>query len=235
MPCRKCVGEPNKLATSRTSRDKLLRRNIRTSSSSLLFRRSSTFLRTIRGWFTEIPSWRGRVGTRIPASGMTVLSFRGESALRSAGSAVGNGAGVIGDLIGAITTSLTTMAATTPAAPPSTTGTISTGAESRVAKLSTGVMPGGVRVPTVLASRSGPSMETAGVLEDMPNPEAKAASAREPSMATNVAESRGAFRHVEAPALAEEASVAEVMVVAALAAEAMLAVAGTGRTQLYAN
>ena len=54
----------------------------------------------IRGWFTEIPSWRGRDGTRIPESGLAARISRSDSALELAGSAVLDGAGVIGDSIG---------------------------------------------------------------------------------------------------------------------------------------
>ncbi len=58
------------------------------------------FPRTIRGWFTEIPSWRGRDGTRIPEFGLAARTSRSESASESASSAVSDGAGVIGDSIG---------------------------------------------------------------------------------------------------------------------------------------
>ena len=91
--------------------------------------RWSTSRRTTRGWFTEIPSWRGRGGTRIPASGGTGHTFRGESASRSVGSGVSGGAGVIGDSIGITTTQSMTTTGTTPTAGPFTTGTISTGVE----------------------------------------------------------------------------------------------------------
>ena len=61
---------------------------------------SFTSPRMIRGWFTEIPSWRGRDGTRIPEFGLAARTSRSESASESASSEVLDGAGVIGDSIG---------------------------------------------------------------------------------------------------------------------------------------
>jgi hypothetical protein len=159
--------------------------------------RSSTSPRTILGWFTEIPSWRGRGGTRIPASGMRDLTFRSELASESVGSEVLDGAGVIGDSIGTTDTQPTITTATTPTATPFITGTISTGVETRAA-----------RVSTVPARRPNPSTETPGLLEDSLNPEARAASAREPSAAPSMAETQGYFRHVEAPVSAAAAGTA---------------------------
>ena len=69
--------------------------------------------RTIRGWFTDIPSWLGRGGTRIRESGLKALISRSESVSASAGSAVLDGDGVIGDSIGITTTQSTTTAGTT--------------------------------------------------------------------------------------------------------------------------
>ena len=54
----------------------------------------------IRGWFTEIPSWRGRDGTRIPEFGMAARTCRSEWVLESASSEVLDGAGITGDSIG---------------------------------------------------------------------------------------------------------------------------------------
>jgi hypothetical protein len=124
MPFRSCAGEPNKPAILRARRNKLWKRKVQRSSFSLLPPRSSTSPHTIRGWLTEIPSWRGRGGIRIPASGMTGLTFPGESVSRSVGSGVSDGAGVIGDSIGITDTQLMITTGTTPAAPPFTTVTI---------------------------------------------------------------------------------------------------------------
>ena len=77
---------------------------------------SFTSPRMIRGWFTEIPSWRGRDGTRIPESGLAARTSRSESASESASSAVLDGAGVIGDSIGITDTQCITTAGTTPGA-----------------------------------------------------------------------------------------------------------------------
>ena len=110
----------------------------------------------ILGWCTEIPSWRGLGGTRIPAFGMKALIFRGESALRSVRSQDGDGDGVIGDSIGITATQLLTTTGTTPTAAPSTTATISIGVVESAAAGST--------VP-----------ETPGLHEDMRNPEGRAA------------------------------------------------------------
>ena len=70
------------------------------SSFSLPTPMSFTSPRMIRGWFTEIPSWRGRDGTRIPESGLAARTSRLEWASESASSAVLDGAGVTGDSIG---------------------------------------------------------------------------------------------------------------------------------------
>src|SRR5271157_4393045 len=107
----------------------------------------------------EIPSWRGRGGIRIPASGMTGLTFRGESASMSVGSGVSDGAGVIGDSIGTTDTQPMTTTATTPGAERSITGTISTGVEASAAKVS-----------TTLARDPGASTETAALRGDTENP-----------------------------------------------------------------
>ena len=156
MPFRQCAGEPNKPAILRARRNKLWERKVQRSTFSLLPPRSSTSPHTIRGSFTEIPSWRGRGGIRIPASGMTGLTFPGESVSRSVGSGVSDGAAVIGDSIGITDTQLMITTGTTPAAPPFTTGAVSIGEVARAAKAST--------VP-----------ETPGVHEDTRNPEGRAA------------------------------------------------------------
>ena len=65
---------------------------------------SFTSPRTILGSFTEIPSWRGQAGIRIPESGTAAHTFHSEGASESAGTEVLDGAGIIGDLIGMIDT-----------------------------------------------------------------------------------------------------------------------------------
>src|SRR5208337_3182174 len=172
---------------------------------------------------------------RIPASGMKGLTFPGESVSRSVGSGVSDGAGVIGDSIGITDTQLMTTTGTTPTAAPFTTATISTGAaigleESAAATgaasvvEATGAEASGVEVSTVPAPRPGPSTETPGLLEDTRNPEARAASAREPSAGPSVAERQGAIHHEAAPASAAGMRVGVVSVAAG-----MEAVAATGR------
>src|SRR5271170_5843177 len=84
-----------------------------------------TFRPTIRGWFTDIPSWLGRDGIHIPESGLAARICHLDSALESAGMAVSVGAGVIGDSIGVADTQSTIMAGITPGAELFTTGTIS--------------------------------------------------------------------------------------------------------------
>ena len=96
---------------------------------------SFTSPRMIRGWFTEIPSWRGRDGTRIPESGLAARTSRSESASESASSAVLDGAGLIGDSIGITDTQCITTAGTTPGAARFITGAISTEEEARAAEL----------------------------------------------------------------------------------------------------
>jgi hypothetical protein len=82
--------------------------------------------RMIHGWFTEIPSWPGRGGIRIPESGLAGRTCRGAAASESAGSAVMDGAGGIGDSIGVADTRCTAAADTTPAATHSITGAATT-------------------------------------------------------------------------------------------------------------
>ena len=88
---------------------------------------SFTSLRMIRGWFTEIRSWRGRVGTRIPESGLAVPISPSESVSESASLQGLDGAGVIGDSIGITDTQSITTRGTTPTAIRFTTEAITTG------------------------------------------------------------------------------------------------------------
>ena len=116
----------------------------------------------IRGWFTEIPSWRGRDGTRIPESGLAARTSRSESASESACSAVLDGAGVIGDSIGMTGTQFITTTGTTPGAARFTTGTISTEAAASGGSAANAGNGSGraAEFPTVPAQRPGPSTET---------------------------------------------------------------------------
>src|SRR5258706_8188665 len=91
---------------------------------------SFTCLRTIRGLFTEIPSWLGRDGIRIPESGMVARTFRSGRLSESAGTEVMGGAGIIGDLTGATDTEFTTTTGITLGATRFITGTTSTGREA---------------------------------------------------------------------------------------------------------
>ena len=75
-----------------------------------------TFPLMIRGWFTDIRSWRGRGGIRILEFGLAARISRSELALESVGGAVLDGAGVIGDSIGITITRSITTAGTTPEA-----------------------------------------------------------------------------------------------------------------------
>src|SRR5208283_1184677 len=87
------------------------------------------------GGSTDIPSWRGRDGTRIRESGLAARTSISESALESVGTAVLDGAGVIGDSIGITDTQCTTMPDTTPGAERFITGAISTEEQAGAAEL----------------------------------------------------------------------------------------------------
>ena len=192
---------------------------------------SFTFLRMIRGWFTEIPYWRGRAGIRILESGMAARTSRSESASESASSAVSDGAGLIGDSIGITISQFITTTGTTPEATVSTTGAIST-EEGRAAEFTPTAVEleaeatsaGVAAFTTVRAQRPDPSTETPGLLEDMLNPAARAVSVRAPSADTTMADKQGAIRRAEAPASVEERPVAADLAAAA----ADLAAAGAG-------
>src|SRR5579863_809490 len=166
-----------------------------------------TSRRTIPGWFTDIPSWHGRGGTRTPESGLAVRTFRSGSASESAGSAALDGAGAIGASIGTADIQFMAAPGTTRAAAYFTTGTLFTG-EGRVPEFI-----------TVLAQCPDPSTETARLREGtlhlavravsapvapsvVTTAGVKAASAPEPSAATTTGERPGAFRRAETPASA---------------------------------
>ena len=120
----------------------------RRSSFSLPTPRSFTSPRTIRGWFTEIRSWRGRDGIRIPEFGMAARIFRSGWASESASSAVMDGAGIIGDSIGITDTQSMTTAGTTPGATRFTTGATSTEAEAHAADLPAAKAAGRILQPS---------------------------------------------------------------------------------------
>ena len=86
---------------------------------------------TIRGWFMEVPSIRGRDGMHIQESGLEDLTCHSDLVLGSAGSEVLAGAGLIGDSIGTAGIRFMAVAGISPAAPLSTTGQISTGLAAR--------------------------------------------------------------------------------------------------------
>jgi hypothetical protein len=82
-----------------------------------------TFLRMIRGWFTATPLSRGRVGIRIPESGLEGRISHLDSASELVGLADLDGDGVIGDLTGITTTRFITTTDTIPEAERFITGT----------------------------------------------------------------------------------------------------------------
>lgn len=154
---------------------------------------------TIPGWFMGIRSWPGRGGTRIRESGLAVLTFPSGSDLALGGSAALGGAGAIGDLIGITATRFTTMAGTSQGAERSITGAVSIEEEHAA--------------DFVPAPRTGLSMETAVLLEDMRPPAARVASARELLADTTAADRQGPFRRAADPAwvaVAERAGAAAV-------------------------
>lgn len=205
-----------------------------------------TFLRTIRGWFTDIPYCRGRGGIRIPESGMKARTSRSESALESVSSGVLDGAGLIGDSIGITDTQFITAPGTTPGAPRFTTGTITTGEEARAAGFpparvpESGLLPeppgGAAEFTTVLAERPGLSREITKLPEDTRNLAVRAEPALELSAATTVADRQGAIRRAEAGALVAVQRAAAVqrlaVVVEHLAERLAAAVVGIGNRGL---
>ena len=194
------------------------RRTARISSLSLPSPMWFMSRRIIRGWFTDIPSWRGRDGIRIPESGLAARISHSDSASESVGSAVLDGAGVIGDSTGITDTQCLAAAGTTRGAERFITEAVSTAAEAYAAELM-------VRAAELMAHAAdsgrqppGLSTETGRRLEDTLNPAVRAAHARAPSAAMSMADRPRAIRHAEAPAWVAEQRVAaaerEVAVVA---------------------
>src|SRR5580692_1312153 len=173
----------------------------------------------IRGWSTEIRSWRGRDGIRILGSGSAVLTCRSDSASESVGSAALGGVGVIGDSTGITITQLSTMVGITPGAGRFTTETPTTEVEADAVDL----MAGAADSATIPEQLPDLSTEIAELPEDTPSPAIRAASAQVHSAATTMAERRGATRHAEAPA-----SVAAEAFTAAEAEDLAGAAAGDG-------
>ncbi len=164
------------------------------------------FPRTIHGWFTDIPSWRGRDGIRIPGSGLADRTSRLGSALESGGGADLDGDGDTGDSTGTtITQCLTTVGITPRSRTFYNRGSISIVAETHGAAAFN-------RPCSTRGRRPGLSMETGRRLEDTLHLAVRAASARARSAATTTADRPGAFRRAEAPALAEEDFTAEAEV-----------------------
>src|SRR5580698_6924041 len=141
---------------------------------------------TIRGWFTDIPSWPGRDGIHTPESGLAVPTFHSESASESAGSAAG--AGIIGDSIGTTTSFSITTRHTTPTAELFITAAITTMAQSRTAMFT-----------TVPAQPPGLSTAIARQLEDTLNRAVRAVSAPALTAAMTMADRCGVTRPAEAP------------------------------------
>jgi len=167
-----------------------------------------------RGWSTEDPFWRGRDGIRIPKSGLEALTCRGAGDSESGGSAVLDGAGVIGDSIGITTMQCITTAGTTRVAERFTTEAISTeervGAGDSTALVAepaldpmqgtdlAGTAAGGAEFTTAPAQLPGLLTETSRRLEDMLHLAVRAASAQVPSAATTMGGRQRAFPHAEA-------------------------------------
>src|SRR5579863_5067570 len=147
----------------------------------------------IRGRFMEVPSWRGRVGIRIPESGMAARTSPSDPDSESVSSEVLDGDGPIGDLTGTTATPCITTIGTTPGAIRFTTGAISIeeqagapdstahAAESTVAPTQgmgtlTGTSARAVEFLIGPLQRIGLSTETRRLLEAMPHPGDRAVS-----------------------------------------------------------
>src|SRR6266852_4401215 len=151
----------------------------------------------------EVPSWPGRDGTHIPASGMAVHIFPSGSVSESASSEVMDGAGVVGDSIGTTTTQFITTTGTTPIAERFITGTPSIAVEASVAEGLTGPEEASAAEgSTGPVQRAGLSTETTRLPEVTRHLTARAASAPAPSAATTMADKPEAFLHAETPASA---------------------------------
>jgi hypothetical protein len=141
---------------------------------------------------------------------MAARTSRSEPASESASLEGLDGAGVIGDAIGITNTQLMTTTGTAPGAIRFSIETITIAKEACGALRPTWValrpasvaevLAAAVRFTTARAERLGLSPEIPGLLEDMPNPAVRAASAPVPSAATTMADRYEVFRHAEPPA-----------------------------------
>ena len=174
---------------------------LRRSSFSQRIPRSFTSPRMIRGWLTEIPSTRGRDGTRIPEFGMAARTCRLGWASESASSEVLAGAGIIGDSIGVAVSQPMAAAGTTRGATRFITGAAQPRGRGSAADF-----------PAVPAQRTGLSTETDRRREDTLHPAVRAAPARAPSATSRRVDRQRAIRHAEAPASVAEQRVAAVVV-----------------------
>ena len=200
-----------------------------------------------RGWFTEVPSWRGRDGTRIPEFGLAARTSRSEWATESVSSEVLAGAGLIGDSIGVAITQLLAAAGTTRGATRFITEAATTEAGARAAEFptaaalteagaqaaefptaaaSTEVGAQAADFPAVPAQRPELSTETGRRREATLHPAARKVSARAPSAASRRAGRQRAIRHGERPASAGEQRVAAVAEKRAVAVVEQRAAAG---------
>ncbi len=186
----------------------------------------------------------GRDGIRIPESGLAVPISISELALESAGTAVLDGAGTIGDSIGITGTRCTTMAGTIPEATRFITAMPSErearGADSmaNVEELAAAPMPAtglvaemsanAVELTTVPAQLHGLSTETSKRPEATRNPAGRAVSAPVLLVATTMAGRPRPFRHAEAPAWVEVARGAAAVVGPMAVADLMAVAAVTG-------
>ena len=201
---------------------------------------------TTRGWRTELPSWPGRDGIRIPEFGLAVRSCRGVAASGSVGSAVMDGVGITGDSIGVADTRRMAAADTTRGATLFITGAVSTGQEARAAVMvcaaevdlmpatgqRTETLAGAVVLATVLAQGPDLSTETPRLREDTRHRTVKAVSDRAHLAATTMVDRPGATLREAAPAWARRMAAEVLAVVAAVrapaVAEAMAAVGDDG-------
>ena len=166
---------------------------------------SCTFLHTIRGWFTDIRSWRGRDGIRTLEFGLAARICHSESASPSGGSEVLDGDGVIGDSTGITTTQGLTTAGITPGAEPFITGAVLHEEKQGVGEL-----------PAAPVRRLGLSTEIGRRLGDTPHHAARAAYVRAHLAVTVMAVRQGVIPRAEAAAWVAEAHVAEGLLTAAV-------------------
>jgi hypothetical protein len=152
----------------------------------------------ILGWFTDIPSRRGRGGIRIRESGLEARICHSDLASRLGGGAGLDGDGATGDSTGTTIMRGLTAGGTTPAA-----GRFITGARMLVADLRGAVVS---TVPVVVSTAAGPGLltETGRRLEDMVRRADRAECARGRSAVTTTADKPGASHRVEAPASVAE-------------------------------